>query len=33
MKSNIDKEKQEQMNEQKSLNKFNNVTKGTKPEN
>lgn len=29
----IDKEHQEQINEQKSLNKFNNVTQKSKPEN
>ncbi len=33
MKSNIDKEKQEQINEQKNLNKFNNITQSSKPEN
>ncbi len=29
----FDKKKQEQMNEQKSLNKFNSVTEKVKPEN
>ena len=30
---NINKKKQEQMNEQKSLNKFNSITEKQKPEN
>ncbi len=33
MKDNRDKEKQEQINEQKNLNKFNSVTQSSKPEN